>query len=111
MPWYRFEKFYQGGSHHDFVFLTPWEGKKRIEKKQLQQEMQDWGERTSGGHNYGYRVYAKYTKRVPIKILIKRLESAKRMEANLKNQHQEDYKNARKRINFYIKEVEKRTNR
>ena len=33
MPWYRFEKFFRGGSRHDYLFLTPWDGKKKITKE------------------------------------------------------------------------------
>ena len=67
MTWYLFHKDYQGGSHEEWLML---------DHKPEQCDMENWGERTSGGHAYGYTVHVK--KGIPPKEIIEaKIERAK----------------------------------
>ncbi len=76
--WIKLIKYFQGGSHVDYKYVE----KSEIETNDQQQElMEDWGENTDGGHNYGYRVELHAMKRnehPPKEWLEKQIASAKR---------------------------------
>ena len=51
--WIKLEKYYQGGSFTSYKYVDYTE----IEtEKQRNTLMENWGESTDGGHNYGYRI-------------------------------------------------------
>jgi hypothetical protein len=53
MKWVKLIKHYQGGMKTDYMLVE----NERVETHSSQQElMEEWGENTDGGHNYGYRV-------------------------------------------------------
>lgn len=47
MSWWKFTKYFQGGSHEEWRLM---------DHAPEQCDMEEWGERTDGGHNYGYQV-------------------------------------------------------
>jgi hypothetical protein len=51
--WIKLIKHYQGGEKSDYMLVDS----KDIKTREQQQElMENWGEHSDGGHNYGYRV-------------------------------------------------------
>jgi hypothetical protein len=107
VPWYKFEKFFKGGSHHDYLFLNPQKGKKKVTHGQLQEEMESWGEKTGGGHNYGFTVYYKYVKSVPLKVLKEKLENTEKYHSKLANIFLDEERRVIKRINFLKEQIKK----
>jgi hypothetical protein len=53
MKWIKFTKYFQGGVHSDYRLVEEQEIETDDQKNEL---MENWGENTDGGHNYGYRV-------------------------------------------------------
>jgi hypothetical protein len=53
MKWVKLTKHYQGGERSDYMYVED----ERVDTYDHQQElMEEWGENSDGGHNYGYRV-------------------------------------------------------
>jgi len=53
MKWIKLTKHFQGGVHSNYMLVED----SKIETEYQQQElMENWGEDTHGGHNYGYHV-------------------------------------------------------
>ena len=51
--WIKLIKHFQGGSHTDYMLVD----EKDIDTPDKEQElMENWGENSDGGHNYGYKV-------------------------------------------------------
>ena len=58
--WIKLTKHYQGGERSDYMLVDS----KDIKTYNQQQElMENWGENSDGGHNYGYRVDMERLKR------------------------------------------------
>jgi hypothetical protein len=58
--WIKLTKHFQGGSRIDYMIVD----KKNIDTHDKEQElMENWGENSDGGHNYGYKVYMEKLKR------------------------------------------------
>lgn len=51
--WIKLVKHYQGGSHTDYMLVDSSDIKTHNQEQEL---MENWGENSDGGHNYGYRV-------------------------------------------------------
>ena len=56
MKYYKITKHFQGGQSTFYASLSI---NKRVKRGQWEAQLEHWGEGTSGGHNYGYRMYAK----------------------------------------------------
>lgn len=61
---YRITKSFQGGQG---IYFAEMSTNKTLRKGCWDYQLKEWGERTNGGHNYGYRIDAKKCKR-PKKI-------------------------------------------
>jgi hypothetical protein len=51
--WIKFVKHYQGGERTDYMLVDSKDIKTHNQEQEL---MENWGENSDGGHNYGYRV-------------------------------------------------------
>ena len=111
MPWYRFEKFCKGETHNDYLFLKPKKGKKKVTREQIQEEMFWWGKVTPGGHNCGSHVYAKYVKRVPLKVLKKRVQTYEKFLKSLEPKLEDYVQKVAEAIEFLKKEIRKQKRR
>lgn len=47
--WYKVEKYFKGGGKTHYFRAT--------DEEDAEEKAKDWGERSDGGHNYGYRLY------------------------------------------------------
>jgi len=62
MQYFKIEKFYKGGGGTYFAKLRE---SKTLKKTCTNHQLEEWGERTDGGHNYGYRIYMKKISKLP----------------------------------------------
>jgi hypothetical protein len=51
--WIKLVKHYQGGERSDYMLVDSKDIKTHDQEQEL---MENWGENSDGGHNYGYRV-------------------------------------------------------
>jgi hypothetical protein len=77
--WYKFTKFYRGGSHDDFFLL---------DHKPREEDMRRWGEATDGGAEDGYRVTWK-REDPPVEVIEKKILRKKRSIEGLKDVRKE----------------------
>jgi hypothetical protein len=66
--WYLFHKSFQGGTHDEWRLL---------DHKPKDEDMENWGEHTGGGHNYGYRVTVKKGT-PPREVIVKKIEEVRK---------------------------------
>ena len=59
---YKIDKHFQGGCG---LYYAKHSLKKRVRKGCWDYQLEEWGERTSGGHGYGYRIYSRRVKNIP----------------------------------------------
>lgn len=64
MKCFKITKYFQGG---EGIYYAEMSDKKIMRKGCWEYQLEEWGEGTSGGHNYGYRMYSSRCKR-PKKI-------------------------------------------
>ena len=65
MKYYKITKHFKGGCS---LFWASLPKSQRVKKGCWDYQMDEWGENTNGGHNYGYRIYVKPTKTRPRKV-------------------------------------------
>lgn len=51
--WIKLTKHFRNGERTDYMLVRPVDVETEDQKEEI---MNDWGESTDGGHNYGYRV-------------------------------------------------------
>jgi hypothetical protein len=110
--WIQLTKHFQGGSRTDYKFLDTSE----IDTYAKQQElMENWGENTDGGHNYGYKVDMLVLKKndaPPVEWLEKQLSRARKTYIDIKQEKVVTKKQRLQRqkdlIGFYKQLVEKK---
>lgn len=59
---YKITKHFQGGQGIYYALMS---NKKQMKKGYWDYQLQDWGEGTNGGHNYGYRIHVNQVKNIP----------------------------------------------
>ena len=62
MKHFKITKSYQGG---EGIYFASMPSKCIITKDTWQSQLEEWGERTNGGHNYGYHIDATPIKKLP----------------------------------------------
>lgn len=62
MKYYKIEKFFKGGSVTYFAKLRD---SRIINKTCVNYQLEQWGDSTDGGHNYGYRIEMKRIHKLP----------------------------------------------
>ena len=55
-------KFFRGGSTTYYAKMS---ATKRMKRDTWRSQLEEWGENTSGGENYGYRIDVKQIKQIP----------------------------------------------
>jgi len=51
--WIKLTKYFQGGMHETFMYVDESEIDSNTKREEL---MENWGENSDGGHNYGYTI-------------------------------------------------------
>jgi len=64
MKYYKITKYFQGGYS---LFWASHPKSYRVKRKSWETQLDEWGEGTAGGHNYGYHIYIKGVKARPYK--------------------------------------------
>ena len=67
--WIKVRKIFQGGQKEDYLFSL-----EDLSDEEMEDLAKDWGEFSSGGHNYGYTIYWERSEKPSNDVITKKIK-------------------------------------